>query len=321
MRRAWRMLVFAAATAGFMLICRARPDFSEHWTNAVIRPAARGLSALSARVPFAMLEVGIAALCTGLIVCSALSVAGAIKRRALWPVTKFLLRSSALALGLAATAALLWYPAYFVPRAPRAQARPEQLAALCEALIDELNALPPPNMSEQDALEAAVAAASHGMERPLSEGCVKIARLPVWMRALDAVGVYSPWSGEAVVSAELAPEAMLFTAVHELMHLRGAADEGEANIAAWTVCRRAGGEASRSAALWALRYAMDRVRAESDAWHALLGRMNAETLEGFAAVNGFAPLDARPGVLVQLLGLGEATASYAALVDMLAAEM
>ena len=73
-----------------------------------------------------------------------------------------------------------------------------------------------------------------------------------------------------------------FTAVHELTHLTGIADEGAANLAAWNRCTAAGGPFADSARLWALRYAMGQLHdADPAAWQAVQNKMKDALLRTF----------------------------------------
>ena len=141
------------------------------------------------------------------------------------------------------------------------------------------------------------------------------------MGAIGAAGLYSPWTAEAIVDGRASPAARIFTGCHELMHLKGVAGEGAANVAAWTACRRAGGAAADSADLWALRYAMSALReADLAAWRACAGRMDARLREVFEGMNGFVPLaEEAPSALAKALGVGERASNYGALAVWLAA--
>ena len=182
-----------------------------------------------------------------------------------------------------------------------------------------LNAeLPVPGMAER--------AASLFLDRPLPAGAVKTARYPEWMTALGISGLYSPWTGEAIVSPLAAPAALTFTACHELMHLAGIADEGQANIAAWSACHRLGGETADSADLWALRYALATLmEADADAWRDCIRRMGTPLREVFGGMNGFSPPSRRASpamdAVLAIAGLTETAASYDALAAWLAIDI
>ena len=145
---------------------------------------------------------------------------------------------------------------------------PGQLEWLCGALIDALNASPLAFPEPAESLRLAPAAAG------LPEAVVKAARYPEWMRAASVSGLFVPLTGEALADATAPAPLIPFTAVHELMHLSGIADEGAANIAAWDRCLAAGGAFADSARLWALRYAMGLLyRVDEEAWQRARDKM------------------------------------------------
>ena len=109
---------------------------------------------------------------------------------------------------------------------------------------------------------------------------------------------------DAGASAALIP----FTAVHELMHLGGIADEGAANIAAWERCLAAGGPFADSARLWALRYALGQLnRADEGAWRRVRGNMKDPLMRVFQDCGGEALSRSR---FVLIPGLARASGDY-----------
>lgn len=281
MRRFARFLTLLAA---LMALLRFAPHLAALWQSALARPLLQGLHRLSAPLSFPLLEpLALLAACLCL------------NRRARGPVL-------GLALGMAA---LLWYPAYFAAPAP-AYAPPdgERLEVLCRELTEELNGA---DLQFDAPFDAAGPAA--GLDRAR----VKPVRYPEWMRALGIAGLFSPWTGEALVDAGAPPEALPFTCVHELQHLRGIADEGAANIAAYRACIDRGGMFADSARLWALRYGLNRL--DEPARRRVLRRATGRLLPLLA------PADAKGAApLSRLLGLGEMTGDYDALLGWLATQ-
>ena len=217
----------------------------------------------------------------------------------------FLRRLGKTALPVLLALAVLWGPVLTVPTPQPPAPDADQLAWLCGNLIHCLNAACGPFPA--DALDAAPAAAG-------LPGCrVKTARWPGWMAMSHAWGAFIPLTGEAIVDpAEPAPLAP-FTAVHELMHLSGIADEGAANVAAWERCLDFGGPFADSARLWALRYAMGRLRAaDPAAWGEMRAKMKGALLRTF--------LDCGAEAEPPRQRLSPATGDYAALAGYLAGE-
>ena len=302
----WRFIPVAVLSL-FALLCRAFPDFM---LESVSLPLTRALHRLTARVPFPVSElltyaVGVAAL-SSLVA----AIVRAVARRSPHPPLRWLRGVAAAALILAALLALTWLPAMLAPvdLPPRPDAGP--LAWLCGALIDELNAAPLAFPEPEEALRLAPEAAN------LPGRAVKAARYPEWMRSAAISGLFAPPTGEAIVDAT-APRALIpFTAVHELMHLSGIADEGAANIAAWQRCAQAGGPFADSARLWALRYASGLLRRDDpDAWARLRGSMKDPLAQVFAECGAeIAPSGKAPA----LPGFSSLCGDYAALAYWLA---
>ena len=215
-----------AGGLAFFLLIRLLPGFAVFWGKWLSLPLLELLKALGGCFPLVLLEYGMAA--AGLFL--------------LWSLfkRKLMRRLTGMVLSLAIAYLSLWYPLYFAAQ-PAYSAGPVQLAALCQSLIDELNA------SEMDFPDIADLPA-------------KTARFPGWMEVLNISGFCSFFTGEAIVSPNLPLAALPFTAVHEQMHLQGIAGEGAANIAAWEACMELGGGYAASARLWALRYAMGELR-------------------------------------------------------------
>ena len=184
-------------------------------------------------------------------------------------------------LALLGLLALLWGPACAAPVEALPLPDAAGLARLCEDLIDALNAAP---LAFPDpARSLALAPAAAGLP-----GCaVKAVRHPGWMGALRISGLFVPLTGEALADPTAPAPLIPFTAVHELMHLTGIADEGAANIAAWEKCLAAGDAFADSARLWALRYALGLLQArDPSAWTRCRQKMEGTLLRAFDVCGG-----------------------------------
>ena len=286
------LLIATLVLLAFMLACRYVPGLASLWLKRFIQPVSR----LSRRVPapFPLLEP-LALLTTAAVLAMLL--------RLRW--------RSVLRLGFTILAGylLLWYPAYWArPVEPCPMPTASQLEWLCQALIDTLDTSPLEFPS--DILSEAPAAAG------LPDAAVKAARYPEWMRAFHLAGLYAPWTGEAIVDPGAPSWLVPFTAVHELMHMKGIADEGEANIAAWCRCLERGGAFADSARLWALRYAMGLLNKADptarDTTHAGMSRRLADV---YTCVGG--DCDAASSSALGVLRMADFTTSYEALVGWL----
>lgn len=234
-------------------------------------PVMWALHRLTARLPFPVAEplaLMLAALLTSLLV-------GSIKNRRRLRVAAWVV------LVPAGLLALTWAPPLCLPGDPIPAPGGDRLAWLCGNLIDRLSASPLAFPDPADALGLAPSAAG------VPGGAVKAARYPEWMAACRIWGLFVPVTGEALVSADAPAPLIPFTAVHELMHLRGIAGEGAANVAAWEKCLAAGGPFADSARLWALRYAMGLLRREDPAaWGEMAAKMEGPLLQTFLDCGG-----------------------------------
>lgn len=207
------------------------------WRDWVAAPIFNLFSSASAHVPFSIAEWALPAL----------------------PCMLFMLftlrhrRAARALLCLCLAPLLLWGSLYFCAADAPSAPDPAMLQNLCESLIDHLNARP-----------------LHFSESMGDDPRVKTANFPFWMRRLHISGIFIPWSGEILISPDADSAALPFIIAHEKMHLRGIADEGEANIAAWRACHSIGGEAADSADLWALGYALRMLKRAAPAAYAAM---------------------------------------------------
>ena len=276
---------------GLAALIRFAPGAAATWMRVIALPALAALNRLTSGFDFPLLEpLALLAAAVGLVGFSP------VRRSPGRRLLRGTARVSAMALGMYA---LLWYPAYWA--APAAAPNPPDTAALgslCSTLVDALNASP---------LEFADPLPEAGDVAGLTHCRVKAARYPEWMRALGVAGLFSPWTGEAVVDASAPGEYLPFTCVHELMHLKGVADEGRANLAAYRACLQRGGMFADSARLWALRYGLSAL-AGRDAEAAR--RLSARMKPALAALLPDHPPKSAANPLARVLGIGEACSSY-----------
>ena len=286
----------AALSLLFPLACRLWPALAQGWLEAVFAPAAGALAVLSAKCPFPLAE-------PLLLLTAALLVLLLFRCR----------RGACLLLAvLLAGYALLWAPAYSLPAryAVEENADAAALAAVCDGLIECLNACEGFALSADLAARALEAARLAETPAPIS-AAPKPARYPEWMRAFSLAGLYVPWTAEALYEPTAPAAAQPFTAVHELMHAGGVADEGQANICAYVACHRYGGAFAYSADLWALKYAAEALRAlDAESCAACLSALDADVWRDLSAL-GLS--NARPASVI-----AEKTGDYGALAAWLA---
>ncbi len=275
-----RSLIWAMAPIPAMAAFRAWPALAGTWTEGAAAPLLRALHRMSAALPFPLLEP-----------LALLLLLSLLRRRFRALVLAFVIGMYG----------LLWYPAYFAEPAPSCDA-PADAERLCLRLTDALNAS---ELAFGPPFDAAGAVAGLPWAR------VKPARYPEWMRRMDIEGLFSPWTGEALVNADAPPGSLPFTCVHELMHLKGIADEGRANIAAYRFCVDKGGMFADSARLWALRCALGRLDEPARARVVRRANRRLRPLLQVSEVRA-------PSGLFRLLGIGRQTGDYDALLGWLA---
>ena len=288
---------------------RCSPRFAALWSRTVIAGYARAASGLTGRLAFPLVEI-LAIACGAALLT--LLAAGRFRAalRLGWGLPALLL----------AGYGLIWYPLYFTPAgrpcAVHAPADADALARLAEGLVAAL--------AEKDGA-AACRSAPILADAPFtfSQPRPKEARYGEWMRAGRLAGLFLPWTAEAVYSPERPAAARPFTACHELAHLMGIADEGQANIAAYRACVRAGGEWARSARLQALACALPRLSAlDGAAWERCVAGLDARSYADLQAMGGLRGLPrGMPGLIGRLtewLGIRGSLEDYAALEDYLA---
>lgn len=303
-RRKYRKIILIiiplAALLLLLLIFRCFPMIAGFWMEYGLMPISQGLHRFSSVFPFPILEI--AGVAIGAI--AVLILISAIRKPAI------VSRCFHLLWYIAMMYVLLWYPAYWAsPMESPPVPNDHQLIWLCFQLIDDLSASDL-SFPEPDTILAE--AVSH-VENALR---IKPARYPEWMDHLNIAGFYSPWTGEVIINPHMPVPALPFTAIHELMHLNGIADEGAANIKAWRTCLSVEGYFADSARLWALKYAVGLLLdADPSAISPLFGRMNEPLRKTFHEMGGKPMTTASP--LLDWLGLSEASGNYDDLVGYL----
>ena len=241
---------------------------AEWMLSRITRPALLALHRLTARLAFPVAEVLAYSAILLALATFAAALMRATQRRRFAPLLRWLRGLGRAALAVVCALSALWLPAMAQPVEVPPVPATGQLEWLCGALIDALNASPLAFPEPAESLRLAPSAAG------LPGTAVKAARYPEWMRAASVSGLFVPLTGEALADATVPAPLIPFTAVHELMHLTGVADEGAANIAAWKKCLDAGGCFADSARLWALRYAMGLLyRADEASWASVRSKM------------------------------------------------
>lgn len=155
-------------------------------------------------------------------------------------------------------------------RVPIVEPNLPRIVQFCQYLVDELNHSSEENMkgtSPQDyypqgrelAEEAVVAMNRLGGIYPSLSGYYSKPKAITNSRPfsnMGVTGIYSPFTIEANYNREMTPYNLPFTACHELSHLKGYMDEGEANFIGFLACINSDNKAfNRSGLMMAWVYA------------------------------------------------------------------
>ena len=98
------------------------------------------------------------------------------------------------------------------------------------------------------------------------------------------MGIYIPFTGEALVNPGIPASQLAHTAAHEAAHQRGIAREAEADFVAYLACLASNdASAAYSGTLTMLRYAaLSLCEADPEAYHALVARFSAGIARDYA---------------------------------------
>lgn len=256
--------------------------FPEYWKNAVLLRLFPLLESLSDRIVFPLVEA------LGLLLTSILWL-GFVRRllqgRPLHALFFLLKRTLCLLLGVLLLFLCLWFPLYLQAPLPIKPASAAHLKASADELVQSLNKSDLDFSLLPDDLPA------------------KFTHFPALMEAFGAVGFYSFFTGEALLSPHLPACAVPFVAVHERVHGLGIADEGRCNRIAYEKCLRLGSVYADSAMLWALRYTLGALQEADFALYTdSLHGMNRRTQHCFAQIGGAYAGDSGSKLLRTLLG-------------------
>ena len=236
------IISFILLGAAGMLLAAARnvPGFAEWYSVNIYALITASVGRLSGAVPFSVAE---AAVC----ILPFIIIADIIRcRRRLRPaLARILLLASVLFFLYAANCGVNYHRNSFADRSAlkEAQFTEDQLADFCGYIISQIEECSEGTDYPQGralADEARKAMAALAEEQPALRGYYPVPKqLSVLSGAFSAMGVsgiYSPFTVEANINGRMPDMEKPFTACHELSHLRGYMNEGEANYIGWLAC-------------------------------------------------------------------------------------
>lgn len=240
------VISFLLIIASFALSYAARsiPGFASSYTSKIYPILQGSYGRLTSLFPFSVSEMLLLALPVVLVIDIV------VNRHRLIRVLKHLfVLASVLVFLYTANCGVNYYSPGFVSQSPYsaayedAQFSEDQLVGFCEYIVGKLN----DNNFEVDSSDSAKLADSAvaSMEKlgaeydQLSGFYSKPKQLKVISRLFSKMGVsgiYSPFTIEANTNGEMPDMEKPFTSCHELSHLRGYMNEGEANFIGWLAC-------------------------------------------------------------------------------------
>ena len=344
-------LILAAAILALNLAARRASGFGE-WYAAHIYPFfVNTVGRLLSPIPFSVVEIGLYALLAAALFFLVRGLFRIFRRRYRTLaflsscIKKILLTAELLLLVYTLTCGINYHRAPFSTLAGYEirKSTVEELAGLCRSLAKDLQELSPGMTRDEDGctvLEGdAAAAASEAMSAlgelyPCLDGYYPRPKLLLVSEILSyqqLSGVYSPFTVEANVNADMTAYNLAPTMCHELSHLRGFMREDEANFIAYLACRHSGNVSFRySGTLFAYIYASNALFSEDlDAWKETRASLPEGVLTDLAANNAF--WDAYEGPVAEVsdkvndtyLKINNQTdgvKSYGRMVDLLLAE-
>ena len=307
-RRGKRLLHLLPAPLALLAlrICARHPAWVEAWFSRQLYPLwATRLSKLSGFFESALAEKLLIAFvaCAGAMLL--FRAVEAIVRLHARPLLRCLYRILCASGALYAAFVLSW--GLHFARMPLADAaglrvRPAgkiELSALCDALLNDALALRaqaredahgafalPGTLDDlRGAIPAAYAALSS--EYPFLAGDYAPPKRAAYGRAFSEMrimGIYIPFTGEALLNPGIPASQLAHTAAHEAAHQRGVAREAEADFVGYLACMAAGDPAiAYSGTLTMLRHAaLTLSEADPDAYHALCARFSAGIAQDYA---------------------------------------
>ncbi len=300
--RRWgkRLLALSPAPLALLLLrlCAAHPARVEALFSRTLYPRwAAALSGLSAAFPYALAEklaLGAALLVLAL---GIFRVGQCFARRSGAPAARFLYRLLCGASAMAAAFTLLW--GFHFARLPFAEAArfpaPEEdsgeLAALCDALLDDALALRAQAAEDEGGCYAVAEPLPELLARvpeaydalaesyPFIAGRYAAPKLLSYGEAfsrMQIMGIFIPYTGEALLNPRIPASQLAHTAAHEAAHQRGFAREAEADFVGYLACVASGDPGmAYSGTLTMLRYAaLSLGEADPEAYDALAARFS-----------------------------------------------
>ncbi len=251
-------MVEVAAVIG-ALVCAFAPMSAtviERWySTGIYAGLQRAITPLSNRLPFAIFDVLLVGLASGVVVALTQAIREAWRARAAGRLVRTLTHLAASGAVVYILFLLLWgfnYRRVSMPERlvlDRAAPSPDDVVQLGLRAIDAMNGLYATTHASPDSgpewMNVNLRRAFADVERSLSDappaepGRLKRSVLGPYFRWTGVDGMINPFGLEILANPDLLPFERPFVAAHEWGHLAGYADEADANFVGWLTCIRA----------------------------------------------------------------------------------
>lgn len=232
-------------SAVLLLSARLSGVFANWYSRSIYQLAVGTIGRLSGILPFSLAEMLVLVLPAVLIVDAVYS-----RKQISAFLRRLILFLSVLVFLYSANCGVNYYKDPFVSQQVYSDSSftTEQLADFCEYAADQLRSCPGksddgsftyPDKSTL-ASDAVAAMRKLGKEYESLSGYYpypkSLSFLSGFFSGMGVSGIYSPFTVEANINGEMPGMEQPFTACHELSHLRGFMNEGEANYIGWLAC-------------------------------------------------------------------------------------
>lgn len=279
------------------------PSLSFGYSERVAAPVSRLLGYLTGFIPFPLFELVVLFGAAAFVLFLIIAICRAVQQNSARPFRMVFDGALLTVAILLAGYALLWTP---IARGGGLDGLAEgenvytvdALESLCVDLIYQANALSSEvtdaqgryrlPYDTQTMLEKSVALLTETPFITAQPAAPKLARYSEWMKLFSIAGLYSPWTGETLISEKENSVTIPFTACHEAAHAAGIGREEEANFIAYLACMAGDAHFRYSGSLSALLYAMDELKTiDRAAWITMRQEMSPSVQGDFYRMNGF----------------------------------
>ncbi len=292
--------VFLAAAAVLMLLARETDGFAEWYATTVYPLIVGSLGRFFGLFPFSAVELGLYLLILALLMWFVGGGILSVRKRCVSSflaetITRLVVLIGVLVFLYAANCGVNYSRTPFSVKAGLTAGKytKEELAEFCAWTVEELNRTEASALRPEEARDLAREARERlGEEYPDLAGYYPLPKLILISEILSVqgvTGVYSPFTVEANVNADVTAYNIPSTMCHELSHLRGFMREDEANYIAFLACLGSDrAEFRYSGLMMAYVYGMNALlKEDQDAWSAIRSELSDHAMADLAENTAF----------------------------------